>query len=244
MESTQNNILKKMKGLRSIQMESELSERWGQQLGDLDTIIEDSEIFLETVVDTQRTMNKIFFGDSTVVSQNDSRPTQVDAKELDQYHEAIERLSTKLEKVNFGNFDTSDLQEMDKQINDSDNPVDVALLILDAFEQRIVDLKNNLDLLKMENGRKLVDLIVRGVEQEGGQERRAIEGFAGAVSTKDCRIRRDPEQCLVPEQEDLEEEERRHPSNQTELQEEDEGELAENAQEPREVQPHVFGRQE
>lgn len=151
MESTQNGILKKMKNLRKIQMDSELSKRWAGELGDLDTIIEDSEIFLGTVVDTQKSMKKIFFGDSGISTQK--QPKMIDSKELEKYQVAIDKLSRKLETVNFSNFDTSDLQELDNQINDSDNPVDVALLLIDSFERRVLDLKSNIDLLQMENGR-------------------------------------------------------------------------------------------
>lgn len=150
LEKRQKEIVSKMKNLRSIQVDSEAHQRWNDQVDDLEIIVEDAELFLDSVVDSQHPTQKLFFGDSKVGAQS-----KIKAKGLidDRNSEVLlEPLFRKLEEVDLSGFDNEEIRVIDRKVAEMFNPIECILMFVGSFEKALAKSKKKAEELISEQG--------------------------------------------------------------------------------------------
>jgi hypothetical protein len=162
LEIRQKEIVSKMKNLRSIQIDSDLHQRWNDEVDDLEMIVEDAELFLDSIVNTQKNKEKLFFGDSKFKNLEKQKNENILS---DQNMEIVlEPLFDKLQNIDLSGFDDEEMKQIDKKIQNMFNPIECILVFVNSFERCILKYKKMNKSLSIEKGNPYNVLIGRQFE--------------------------------------------------------------------------------
>ena len=147
LEIRQKEIVAKMKNLRSIQIDSDLHQRWNDEINDLEIIVEDAELFLDSVVNTHKNTNKLFFGDSKI------KPKKEEILNDKNMEIVLEPLFTKLQEMDLSGFDNEEMELIDQKIANLYNPIECILVFVNSFEKSVIAYKKKNKYLLKEQGK-------------------------------------------------------------------------------------------
>jgi len=141
-------IIYKMKNLRHIQMNSELSRKYAQELEDLDVIIEDSELFLESII-SKKESSKPLLLDNSFTSRTTNEDLPVSENSKGKFGPIIE----KLKQFNFFELDENKINQLNEQFAILNEPISCLLVLIDAIEEELEELNNKFSFVINKNGK-------------------------------------------------------------------------------------------
>jgi hypothetical protein len=145
-------IIYKMKNLRNIQMDSELSKKYEQELEDLDIIIEDSELFLESIISNKESSKQMFLNNSIT-----SRTTNEDLPVSHISNKKFEAVIEKLKELNYFGLDQDKINQLNEKLLNLNKPVEFLLILIDSIEEGLEDLNNKFSFLIEKNGKAIFE---------------------------------------------------------------------------------------
>lgn len=150
LERRQKEIVSKMRNLRKIQVDSDSIQRWNDHVDDLEIIVEDAELFLDSVVDSHKGKQKLFFGDSRISQQSkaDQRGL-IDDRNADV---VLAPLFSKLEEIDLSGFDDDEIKEIDQEVAQLYNPIECIISFVGSFERALAKSRGQVEELKSETG--------------------------------------------------------------------------------------------
>ena len=147
LEMKTQKLFDKIKTLNTIQINMDISKKWGKEFNDLETIMEESDLFNDSssekeikhlFMNLSREINETQHGKDTVQELTPIIPTQsqLPDHEKTKLEQIISKLST-LDKTLFTDAKSDDIDKFH-------NPLDLTEYLIQSFESKLSSLKESL----------------------------------------------------------------------------------------------------